>query len=129
MLCSDLYTYQMKAENHGGSPHCRLCQQPSENNENVENLQHILTECTAYSEVRDRIVNEMENLCGRSKSGINFEEIRKNQLTQFILDCTSMNLKSRIKTCDTIFGELFQLSRDLCFYVKKTRIAKLRSLE
>ena len=129
MLCSDLYTYQMKAENHGGSPHCRLCQQPSENNENVENLQHILTECTAYSEVRDRIVNEMENLCGRSKSGINFEEIRKNQLTQFILDCTSMNLKSRINTCDTIFGELFQLSRDLCFYVKKTRIAKLRSLE
>ena len=55
MLCSDLYTYQMKADYQGGSPHCRLCQQPSENNENVENLEHILTKCNAYSEVRVRI--------------------------------------------------------------------------
>ena len=45
----------MKADYQGGSPHCRLCQQPSENNENVENLEHILTKCNAYSEVRVRI--------------------------------------------------------------------------
>ena len=131
MLCSDLYTYEMKAEYQGGSPHCRLCQQPSENNENVENLEHIITECTAYSEVRDRIIKGMENLCGKSKSGVSFEEIRKNpkHLTQFILDCSSMNLPSRINNCDEICGDIFELSRDLCFYLKKTRIAKLRSLE
>ena len=27
MLCSDLYTYELKAKYNGGSPHCRLCQE------------------------------------------------------------------------------------------------------
>ena len=121
MLCSDLYTYQMKADYQGGSPRCRLGQQPSENNENVENLEHILTECNAYSEVRVRILKSMENLCKESKSGFNLEDIMGNtsHLTQFILDCSSMNLPSRINISDEICGEIFNLSRDLCFHIKK----------
>ena len=131
MLCSDLYTYQMRAEYQGGSPHCRLCQQPSVNNENVENLEHIITECSAYSEVRDRLLKEMENLCKNSKSGFNFVDIRGNttNLTQFILDCSSMNLPTRININDEICRKIFNLSRDLCYHIKKTRLQKLKNLE
>ena len=131
LLCCDLYTYQMKAEYLGGSPHCRLCQEPSENNENVESLSHILSECRQYSEVRTRILQEMEQLCEVSKSGIDLKVIKENStyLTQFLLDCTSINLPMRINEKDPICSELFNLSRDFCYYVKKTRWSKLKDLE
>ena len=38
MLCCDLYTYEQKAKQQGGSPHFRLCQE-----DNNSEIQHILT--------------------------------------------------------------------------------------
>ena len=64
MLCNDLYTYKRKAEYQGGSPLCRLCK------ENSEDLEHILTSCNIYNEVRGRIIDEMEEICIESKSGV-----------------------------------------------------------
>ena len=60
MLCNDLYTYEIKAAYQGGSPHCRLCQGDSDKNRSIENISHILTKCSVYSEVRTRIVHQME---------------------------------------------------------------------
>ena len=124
MLCNDLYTYKRKSEYQGGSPLCRLCK------ENSEDLEHILTSCNIYNEVRGRIIDEMEEICIESKSGVNFSEIRKNSryLAQFILDCGSMNLPSRFNTQDTNMHKIFKLSRDLCYYMKKTRAEKLKNL-
>ena len=94
MLCNDLYTYKRKSEYQGGSPLCRLCKESS------EDLEHILTSCSIYFEVRKRIIDEMEKLCLESKSEVEFSEIRKNPkyLAQFILDCGSLNLPSRFST-------------------------------
>ena len=47
-----------------GSPLCRLCK------ENSEDLEHILTSCNIYNEVRGRIIDEMEEICIESKSGV-----------------------------------------------------------
>ena len=131
MLCCDLYTYQVKAEYQGGSPHCRLCQEPSENKTNIESLAHIISECSQYSEVRERILLEMEKICNESKSGFNLKKIIENPsyLTQFVLDCTSINLPIRISERDEICSKLFNLSRDFCHHIKKTRWAKLKELE
>ena len=124
MLCNDLYTYKRKSDYQGGSPHCRLCQ------ESIEDLDHIIAQCSAYSDVRDRILDEIEIICSESNSLINFEEIKKTQkhLTQFILDCSSLNLPSRFNIYDENIYKMFRISRDFCYYVKKTRSERLKSI-
>ena len=57
MLCNDLYTYKRKSDYQGGSPHCSLCQG------SIEDLDHILAQCSAYSDVRDRILDDIEKIC------------------------------------------------------------------
>ena len=77
-----------ESDYQGGPPHCRLCQ------ESIEDLEHIIAQCSEYSGVRDSILDEIEKICSEKKSVIDFEEIRKTKkhLTQFILDCSSLNL-------------------------------------
>ena len=93
MLTDDLYTYEKKSKYQGGSSQCKLC-----SSENSEDLVHILTVCKTYEDTRSRILLQMEILCLRAKSDINFKTILCNQtiLNQFILDCTSLNHRSRI---------------------------------
>ena len=130
MLCNDLYAHKMKAEYPGGSPHCRLCYDTSKDMKFEEDIEHILTICLAYSDVRSRILIEMKNVCENSKSGINIDELKQNArlLTQFILDCCSLNLPRRFNINDPDCQKIFQLSRDLCFFIRKTRTEKLKLL-
>ena len=133
LLCSDLYTYEIKAAYQGGSPHCRLCQAEGSTADDSpsENIVHILTQCSTYLPIRSRILHQMEIICVSSKSGINFKTILENSehLSQFILDCTSLNLPVRINTSDEICQRLFQLSRDLCCGIIKIRTKKIKELE
>ena len=117
MLAGDYFTYEVKADQSGGSPHCKCCPSPS------ENLQHILTRCSAYSGIRTRIIIEYENLCNQSESNISFQSIVSEDQTfcQFVLDPSSFNLDPRIHLSDPILGPLFKLSRDYCFAVNSTR--------
>ena len=119
MLVGDLYTYETKSEQSGGSPHCRLCSTCES-----ESVCHILTRCIAYDEVRTRILEEYAFLCIQSSSGVNFSEIVSdpNILCQFILDPTSMNLQRRINLNDPLLGSFFQVSRYLCFSINERRI-------
>ena len=123
MLADDLYTFEKKSEYQGGSPHCRCCEEPEGNNRKTESLSHILTQCTMYNDVRQRIFLQMEIVCKQSKSEVSFKEISSNprNLTQFLLDCTSLNLPRRINQNDEICEILFNLSRDLCYSIMKKR--------
>ena len=123
MLAGDLFTYEKKSEQSGGSPHCRLC---SDNKS--ESVLHILTFCSAYNDIRTRILKEFENLCLASKSSVNFTDIMKENevLCQFILDPTSMNLSKRIHTSDPLLSAFFKTSRDLCFGISERRLKLLR---
>ena len=70
----------------------------------------------------------MEKIVTQSNRGVNFKEIRSTpkHLTQFILDCTSLNLPFRYKFDDENNVQVFNLSRDLCFHIKKKRAQKLK---
>ena len=130
MLCQDLYTFKMKAEYQGGSPNCRLCYDSTKNRGYTEDIKHILTVCSTYSEVRCKILSNMKTICENSESGIIWDDLQENKslLTQFILDCCSLNLPRRFNINDQECQKIFTLSRDLCYHIKKTRIEKLKQL-
>ena len=131
MLCGDYLTYEKLAEQSGGSPHCRSCSFESKQNKQdlpSENLQHILTTCEAYSEIRKRILIEISTLCKQTKNNINFDKIfeDKNKLCQFILDPTSMNLNSRVNFNDPLMPDFFRISHDMCHSIHTKRMNILK---
>ena len=103
-------------------------QEPSENKENTI---HILTSSKANNKIRINILEEMKNVVKCSKSAFNFETIEENpeRLTQFILDCTSLNLPMRINNCDDACLQIFKLYRDICNKINRTRLEALKNLQ
>ena len=128
MLCQDYLTYEKKADQSGGSPHCRCCSSDLLEERHKESLEHILTECVAYSEVRERIMQELKSLCNKSRSRPDFENILidRRKLCQFILDPTSLNLPSRICSNEPNLESFFRKSRDLCFSIHNRRMDILK---
>ena len=124
MLAGDYFTYEVKSNRSGGSPHCRCCSIPS----SKENIQHILTSCSAYSDIRSRIVPDYQNLCSQSKSNLPFQQIycENESFCQFILDPASFNLKHRVHMNDPILGKLFKLSCDFCYAVNAAQMKILK---
>ena len=127
MLAGDYFTYDKKANQSGGSPHCRCCSYPSPN----EDILHILTVCEAYSDIRKRMLPEYQKLCSEAKSSIEFQAITSENTTlcQFILDPASFNLSSRVHMNDPILGQLFRLSRDYCYAINSVRMKILKTKE
>ena len=119
MLSGDYLTYEIKSNQSGGSPHCRCCPSPS----HTESIQHILTICEAYSDLRNRILAEYKETCELSKSKISFSDICSDDesLSQFILDPSSLNLRVRVPLSDPILVKLFQISRDYCHAINAAR--------
>ena len=127
-LCDDLYTYEKKAKYQGGSPLCRLCTEQSTENEN--NI-HIIATCEAYFEIRNDIKEKIIHVCNEATPAFNIDLIMKEKtlFTQFVLDCTSMNLPQRIIPESDLFISVLKLSRDLCFGITKLRSEKLKMLQ
>ena len=101
-LCGDVYTFEKKDKYQGGGSTCRLC-----SNQEVENTIHIVSTCLAYSELRSRIIIEMKTVCESAIPVFNLDELLQTEVmkTQFLLDCTSMNLPIRINAdSDLWFG-------------------------
>ena len=124
----DYYTYEKRAKHSGGSGHCRACADNTgiqqSHNSHTEDIAHILTECSAYSDIRGRIFPEFRNLCEMSKSGFIFSDVsnQKHKLCQFILDPSSFNLTPRIGINDPYLNSFFQLSIDYCYSVHQRRM-------
>ena len=120
MLSGDYLTFQQKANQSGGSAHCRCCPLPSP----PEDLTHILHSCIAYSEVRKRIIGEYNVLCNQAESIISFDQICNSgdSFTQFVLDPASFNLTHRIHMNDPVLGLFFKVSRDFCYAINSKRM-------
>ena len=125
-LAGNYLTYQIKANQSGGSPRCRICTSGAE-----ESISHVISVCSGMSTERERIMTEFRCLAAKAKNNINFDEIISDpeQLCQFILDPTSLNLSIRLSLSDPLLKEFFQLSRDFCYIIDKTRIQLLKELE
>ena len=121
MLVGDYLCYEKKSKQSGGSPSCRICESGES-----ESYRHMISSCEALSEPRQRILSQILTLC--QSNSINIEHILedKEQLTQFILDPSSMNLPVRININDPILAPLFMLSRDLCYALHKLRMKKIK---
>ena len=121
MLSGDYLTFEVKSLQSGGSPYCRMCDLKSE----PESLEHLISRCSAISEIRTRISNSMNTICQDANIDINIKTFNDPQFTQFVLDPSSMNLRKRVNMNDPILPSLFQLSRDFCFSIDRNRTKSL----
>ena len=124
-LSGDFLTCERRAKDQPIlNPICKLC---FEHNESYE---HLLVQCRATAEIRQRLYPELLNTVLRVQptSSMLLYQITPHQLTQFILDCTSINLAEdiRIPAHNPNISEIFRISRDWCFAVsnERTRILK-----
>ena len=124
-ISGNYLTYTMKACKSGGSPHCQIC------NFESESISHVVTACSGMESIRKKLFEELRQLCMQSKSKVNLDEIMKEEqiLCQFILDPSSLNLKSRVSLSDPIIQRLFKFSREYCYIIDKTRIGLLQEME
>ena len=96
----------------GSNPNCVLCPAP------VESPEHILSVCKATADVRQRLFPELLNTVLEVQPSCSIlDGCSNSELTQFILDCTSINLDDSMKipTHNPGIGKVFRISRDWCF--------------
>ena len=124
-LAGNYLTYKIKADQSGGSARCRICSSGSD-----ESVSHVISTCQGLAEVRNKVLSEFKQLCKSSQNKINFEEIMQNEetLCQFILEPTSLNLSTRLSLRDPLLTDFYNLSRDFCYIIDKTRQGLLRDL-
>ena len=129
----------MKAKYSRCSPHCHLCglstgevSDNEDTHEKIENIEHGLTRCVATRDIREKILHEMATVVMRNKSGCDFKQVCSIPaiLTQFLLDCTSLNLQNthRIHPDDPCAGLVYKTARDLCYGIHTERLRQLRAL-
>ena len=107
-LAVNYLTYQIKSEQSGGSPLCRIC--PTECTETVS---HVISTCTGMAAERGRLLIEYSQLCKKAMNHIEFDEMLKNEdtLCQFILDPLSLNLQTRVSLSDPLVPEFYKEMR------------------
>ena len=142
MLTGDYLTYsRIATERQGGDPSCRLCRKLTMSLSPTppppaDTIPHILTECRATAEVRERIIPELLNSLLIAKpnhpylaSQPSLHELN-HTLAQFILDCTSFNLPDSHRldfNCNHL-ATVFNSSRDYCYAVHSSRMKQLKYL-
>ena len=119
LLSGDFLTAERAAKDQPSlNPSCILC------GAETESISHILAECRALSETRDRILPELMNTTAKVQPFSRIlDQPSPSELTQFILDCTSINLDESIRVPNHNQGisEIFRVSRDLCFAITNER--------
>ena len=125
-LSGNYLTYKIKSDQSGGSPRCRICDSDSD-----ETICHVVVICQGMADDRNRLLEQFKELCRTTKNEICFEEIMKNdeQLCQFIIDPTSLNLHARVSLYDPVAPQFYKLSRDFCHIIDKKRISLIKELE
>ena len=105
-----------------GHPICKICESGES-----ESLSHVKVICDALSEPRQKILQEIIQFCKSHTMIIDPYLKKPEDLTQFLLDPSSMNLPfHRVNINDPILAGLFQLSRDLSCALHNLKIKKVR---
>ena len=112
LLLGDFASYEVLGRQQQSDQSCRLCKAE------IDSTQHILTECSATSEIRECLLPELLNTLA-AESGLLNPPISKHILMQFLLDPTSMNLSNRLRISPnhSHLYDLCPLSHDWCFAV------------
>ena len=126
LTCDFLTNDKMAMERPGVSHLCDLCL------DSRDTIEHILVSCIATAEVRRRLLPELLNTVSQVQPmcGILLCNPPPAILTQFILDCTSLNLPSsyRVPTHNPDVFKICKISRDWCFAINSERSRLLKQL-
>ena len=120
-------SYRLARDRGTNDNYCRIC------SSSCEDTKHILVECRATSEYREKLLPELLNTVASidpSSKILDITTVSSQVLTQFILDCTSLNLSNscRLSYSHPRINEVFRLSRDWCFALNNARSKFLRNL-
>ena len=105
------------------SPACKLCHAP------VESSAHVLVVCRATQEVRSRLMPDLMNTVAQVQPTCELLQFQPSApiLTQFLLDCTSLNLPDsfRVPAHNPDISAIYIVSRDWTFAISSERLLKL----
>ena len=79
-LSGNYLTYQIRYDQSGGSPHCRICLSGS------ETTSHVISSCQGMAVERCRLLEEMKQLCSLTEAKYNSTKlwkVRKNFVNSF----------------------------------------------
>ena len=130
MLAGDYLTYANLAHDRGIDPHCRMCHLHSDHPAPTEDLVHLVVLCRATSDTRDRILPEILNtLATHNPTNRLLSGTSHMVLTQFILDCSSLNLPAdtRIPQNNPSFTTITKLCSNLICALHKERTRQLKA--
>ena len=126
LTCDFLTNERLSLDKPSISPACTLCQAPT------DSIEHVLVACGATSEVRNRLLPELLNTVAKVQpmSQILMNNQPASILTQFVLDCTSINLPEtiRVPAHNPGVSDIFRVSRAWCFAVSSERSRLLKTL-
>ena len=92
---------------------------------------HILTRCRATAETRSRILPDLLNLLAQyhPNHGLLLQHAHST-LTQFILDCTSLNLPSshRISPKHPLYRDIARKCSDIVYAIHTDRAQQLKNM-
>ena len=94
----------------------------------------LLTECEGTKETRERVMESfVANLNVMNNNSLPLtQEILQDKpiLTQFILDCSSMNLPNnlRVNINDRTITDVIWAARDFCYAIHNERMRQLKEL-
>ena len=131
MLSGDYSCYATLGIERDQDPHCRLCSSLSLSPAPSEDMEHILTRCRGTAEVRDKLIPEVLNTVAKHfPANKILEHHDHHTMTQFILDCSSLNLSSstRIDPNHPDIFHVIRVCRDMCYAIHAERIRKLKDL-
>ena len=99
MLSGDLLCYAFLAHDRGLAPYCRLCSAahkdltPNQPAAPDEDYEHLLTGCRATANTRaDKLATLLNTVAYHCKNNSILNNPSHTELTQFMLDCSSLNL-------------------------------------
>ena len=119
LTCDFITNERLSLDQPSLSPACDLCQAP------VDSIEHVLAVCRATNDVRSRLLPDLLNTVAivQPRCSLLLNTAGADILTQFILDCTSLNLPDpfRIPAHNPDISAVFRNSRDFCFSISNER--------
>ena len=125
LTCDYLTNDRLANDQPGKDPACSLCG-------DLDSIEHVILSCRVTSTVRSRLLPDLLNVVARVQPTCDILRTLPSPatMTQFVLDCTSINLPDlcRIPAHNPGISDIFQISRDWCFAISSERSRLLKLL-
>ena len=119
-----LCNFRLALDQPNRNPACELCDAPE------DTIEHILVVCRATHAVRERLLPDLLNIVSEVQPmcGILSNHAVAPILTQFVIDCSSLNLPDnfRVPAHNPLITEIYRCWRDWAFAINSERTRLLK---